>query len=271
MFGWKRRKPFRLVPFAEASPRTFSQLLCDGVTAHNLPSFTELLALHARLQEEHPDRRVLASLDNLIQACYTSGHAAFTHELDGMEGHDLSGLDEDLVEEGEYVGDFDSPAEFPFRLANLLKLARSVQLEQAAGVLDWETPGDSNDLITVNGDPERALQISKEKEVIFQFVPVDSAADAIAAFPNGYFNSDLDPMQNHALARHLEARYRLALFGIGSSFLGFRRGEALQEEEARALAAELAAFYRGTPPGAADQLAQLITGRDWLLVRYSES
>jgi hypothetical protein len=78
-------------------------------------------------------------------------------------------------------------------------------------------------------------------------------------------------MQNHALARHLESEYGLALFGIGSRFLGFRRGEALGEEEARGLAAELAAFYAETPQGAADRLAALIAGRDWLLLRYTES
>ena len=271
MFGLKRKKPLALVPFAEAMPLTFNTLLCDGVTAHNLPSFAELLALHARLQRERPDRRVLASLDELGQACYTSGHATDFHWLDNVEGHDLSGLGEDLFEDGEHLGHLSTPAEFPIRLANLLKLAQAVDLGQVAGALDWATPGDANDLVTVNSDPERALRISREKEVIFQFVPVVSAADAIAAFPNGYFNSDLNPMQNHALARHLESEYGLALFGIGSRFLGFRREEALGEHEARALAAELAALYRGTTQAAADELARLIAGRDWLLLRYTES
>jgi hypothetical protein len=253
MFGFRSRKKVpELVPFAQAMPHTFNALLCDGVTAHDIPSFADLLALHARLQRERPDLFVLASLDDLGQACYTSGHCAFTHRLDDVE-------------------DGDDEAEFPDRLANLLKLIRDEDAGRFAGVLDWETAGDANDPITANRDPEAALLISKEKEILFQFVPVASAADAIAAFPNGYFNSDLNPMQNHALAQRLESEYDLALFGIGSRFLGFRRGEALGEHMAGALAGEIATWYRGTPPGAADELARLIAGRDWLLLRYTES
>jgi hypothetical protein len=254
MFGLFKRtpKPLELVPFADGKPLTFNGLPCDGVTARNLPSFAELLELHSRLQLKHPDVVVLASLDDLGQACYTSGHCAFAHELDTVE-------------------DEDGEADFADRLANLLKLTQDEEAGRFAGVLDWQTGGDSNDPVTVNADPEAALGIAREKEVIFQFVPARSAADAIAAFPNGYFNSDLNPMQNHALARRLESQYGLALFGIGSRFLGFRRREALDEECARALAAEIGGWYGGTPPGAADALARLLAGREWLLLRYTES
>jgi hypothetical protein len=271
MFGVKRKKPLELVPFAVAKPLTFNALLCDGVTAHNIPSFADLLVLHARLQQERADQCVLASLDDLGQACYTSGHGTDSYGLDDIEDHDLSGLGEEVFEGGEHIGYLSTPAEFPIRLANLAKLTQAVELGQVAGLLEWETPGDANDLVTVNRDPEGALRIAEEKEVIFQFVPVAFPADAIAAFPNGYFRSDLNPMQNHALARHLEAKYGLGLFGIGSRFLGFRRSEALREDVAQALATELAIFYAGTTRAAADELERLITGRDWLLLRYTES
>lgn len=271
MFGWTQSKEIGLIPFAEAKPQIFSELLCDGVAAHRLASFAELLSVHLRLQADHPNCRVLASLDDLGQAAYTSGHGADFHELDNVEGHDLSGLGAEAFDGGEHIGYLSTPAEFPIRLANLLKKAKAVDLEQVSGVLLWETLGDSNDLITVNTRPEETLRIACEEEVIFQFVPVDSAADAIAAFPNGYFTCDLSPMQNHALARHLESKYGLDLFGIGASYLGFRRIEPLGENEAQALAAELAAIYAETPQGAADRIARLITGRDWLLLRYTES
>ncbi len=271
MFGWKRQKPLTLVPFAQAMPRTFNTLLCDGVTAHDLPDFAALLALHARLQRERADRRLLASLDDLGQACYTSGHGTDANDLDDIEGHDLSGLDAALFEDGEHRGYLSTPAEFPIRLANLLKRAGPVALGDVAGLLDWETPGDANDPITINDDPDAALHIAGEREVIFQFVPVTSAAEAIAAFPNGYFASDLDPMQNLVLARHLETDYGLSLFGIGSRFLGFRRERPLDEATAQALATGIAALYAGSPAEAADALARLLTGRDWLLLRYTES
>lgn len=271
MFGWIRREPLRRVPFAEAKPRTFCELLCDGVTAHNLSSFAELMAVHSALQRDRPDVVVLATLDNLDQACYTCGHTTDANALDETEGHDLSALPEELFEDGEHPGYLSSPAEFPIRLANLLDKARSVEVGQLAGLLDFAPDGEGSDLVAVNSDPDRALRISGEKEVIFQFVPVVTAADSIAAFPNGYFSSDLDPMQNHVLARHLESAYGMALFGIGASFLAFRSSAPLGEEAVTALAAELASLYAGTPATASAELARLLAGRDWLLLRYTES
>src|SRR5688500_4702486 len=99
MLGWNSREPPRLVPFAEAGPQTFCQLLCDGATAHNLTSFAELMAVHSALQLERPDRIVLATLDDLGQACYTCGHATDFHGLDDVEGHDLSSLPMSLGED----------------------------------------------------------------------------------------------------------------------------------------------------------------------------
>lgn len=271
MFGLSRRPPLKLVPFTEAKPRTFGPLLCDGLSARNLGSFAELLTLHARLQGEHPDQRVLASLDDLGQASYTSGHATDYHGLDDIEGHDLSGLGAEVFENGQHRGYLSTPAEFPIRLANLLQRARDIRLEQLAGLLDWETPGDGNDPITINREPEAALRIGQEKEVLFQIVPVRSAAQMVAAFPNGYFSADLNPMQTYVLARRLEDEHDLSLFGIGARMLGFRRLAALPQDRARALGEELAAFYAGAPPNAAEGLARLLTGRDWLLLRYTES
>lgn len=253
MFGWKRRpKPLALVPFAEAPPRLFNTILCDGVTAHNLSSFAELRALHARLQAERPDQRVLASLDDLGQAAYTSGHGTEVHRLDDVA--DSLPL---------------HPTDFPNRLANLLR--GTAALEDVRGLLLWETSGDANDPITINRDPEAALRIVHEREVIFQFVPVEAAADAIAAFPNGYFNGDLNPFQNHALARYLETEYGLCLFGLGSRFLAFRRELPLSGEEAQHLAAALCGLYAGTPQAALGEFAELLAGSDWLLLRYTES
>lgn len=271
LFGGKAAKPLELVPFAEARPRTFNSLLCDGVTARKLPSFAALLALHARLQGENPQVRVLASLDDLGQAGYTSGHTTDVHALDDVEGYDLSGLPQEAFEDGEHLGYLTTPAEFPIRLANLLKRADGVGLDAVRGELFWETAGDANDAVTVNRDPEAALRIATEKEVLFQFVPVTCAADALAAFPNGYFHGDLKPMQNHALALHLERNYGLGLFGVGSRFLGFRRDTPLDDATAQALATELVGLHAETPPDAARRLAQEIAGRDWLLVRYTES
>ncbi|AYV46457.1 hypothetical protein CFHF_15070 [Caulobacter flavus] len=271
MFGFKRKKPMTLTPFAEARPKSFNAVLCDGLTVRGAPSFAALLDLHASLQAERPGLRVLVTLDNRIQAEYTSGHATDVHDLDDVTGHDLSFLDEAAFENGEHRGYLSTPAEFPIRVANLLARARDVQLAQAVGLLAWETSGDANDLVTVNRDPETALRIDREAEILVQFVPVASGALALAAFPNGYFASDLNPMQTYALAQRLEAEYGLALFGVGAAFLGFRRPGPLDEATARALAEDLAGFYAASPSDAAARLAGLLAGRDWLLVRYTES
>jgi hypothetical protein len=265
------KKPHTLLPFSTAKPRTFNALLCDGVTAHQVAAFTDLLALQAQLQQAQPQCRVLASLDDFAQACYTSGHGADVYQLDSTLGHDLSGLDASLFEAGVHCGYLSTPAEFPIRLANLRQAPQSIDFAQLMGKLEWQTPDAANDLLSVNTAPDEALLIAEDEAIIFQFVPVICAADAIAAFPNGYFTNDLNPMQNHVLAQHLETTYGLALFGIGSRFLGFRCAQPMSAQTAKSVASDLGTFYRGTPQAKTDALARLLAGRDWLLLRYSES
>lgn len=254
-----------LIPFAEDKPHSFNELLCDGVAAPGLGSFAELLALHARLQVERPEVRVLASLDDRGQAEYTSGHAIEDSDLDSTEGHDLSGLGPAAFEDGAHRGYLSTPEEFPIRLANLR--ARPVELDALRGTLDWEG---EEDILAANREPDAALRIESEL-VLFQFVPVARAADALAAFPNGYFSCDLDPFASHALARHLEAEHGLGLFGVGASYLGFRSAAPLDAGAAARLAGDVVGFYAGAPAGAVEALAALLTGRDWVLLRYTES
>ncbi|HWU94747.1 MAG TPA: hypothetical protein VN029_04070, partial [Sphingomonas sp.] len=227
-----------LIPFAEDKPHSFNELLCDGVAAPGLGSFAELLALHARLQVERPEVRVLASLDDRGQAEYTSGHAIEDSDLDSTEGHDLSGLGPDAFEDGAHRGYLSTPEEFPIRLANLR--ARPAEVDESRETLAWE--GEAHDILAANRDPDAVLRIETE-QVLFQFVPVTQAADALAAFPNGYFSCDLDPFESHALARHLEAEHGLGLFGVGASYLGFRSTAPLDAGAAARLAADVARFY----------------------------
>lgn len=270
--SWFRRSPLPLtiLPFAQA-PRLFITPLCDGVTATGVTDFAGVLRLHAELAANHPEYRVLVSLDQLGQACYTSGHACDAHRLDSVDGHDLSALPPECFEDGDHIGSFTTPAEFPLRLRNLWQRAADLTLDDVRHHLPWETPGDCNSLLHINGEPNKALALSRGDHVIAQFVPVDRAADALAALPNGYFTPDLNPMQNHVLALHLETRFGLALFGVGASLLGFRRETPLATAEAEALAALLCGLYAETPPTAVPALAQMLAGRSWLLLRYTES
>lgn len=266
-------KPTRLTPFSQDGKRRFHDLLCDGVIADNLASFDALCKTYARLQAEHPDRHILATLDNPGQAVYTSFHATEMHQLDNVEGHDLSSLPPECFEDGEHLGYLTTEAEFPIRLANLKALSAQTSFDDACGVLHWEGgdpegPAFPDALIL---DPDAAFGPELVREVHVQFVPVDVACDALAALPNGYFTCDLNPMQCYAIARHFEAYHGLKLFGIGASNLGFNRSNALESGEADALAKDIARLYSGAPSDAVQRLTDAMVGKKWLLVRYSES
>lgn len=223
------------------------------------------------LQAAHPGHRILATLDDLQQACYTCGHATDSHGLDEIDEHDLSGLDPEAFEAGEHRGYFSTLSEFPLRLANLRARAEGLTLDDLRGVLFWSEPDMANDPISINRDADAALALAVEPIVLIQLVPVSTASETVAAFPNGYFSCDLSPMQTYTLAAHLHSRFGLELFGIGSRFLGFWREQPLPADLADALAEDLVAMYAEAPMGAAQNLALVLTGKDRVLVRYTET
>ncbi len=258
-----------ILPFSQEKPQTFNTVLCDGVSVSGLTGFAELRAVVAELQRQHPDARILTSLDNVGQADYTSGHTVDKSGLDDTAGHDLSGLEAVCFEGGEHLGHLSTPAEFPIRLANLLTASRPFDPASFAGGLPWLSGGDGTDIVNANRAPDAALRLTLDRQAIVQIVPVTRAADALAAFPNGYFVNDLQPAENHALAGHLEAHYGLALFGVGAEFLAFRRGQPCDAPLALAVATELVALYDEAPFASVNELAAVLTGRDWVLVRYT--
>jgi hypothetical protein len=265
------KKRITTIPFSQEKPHTFMQLLCDGIIVRDAASFEELVAFLRSLQSENPSHRVLTSLDDLGQACYTCGHTTDKHNLDDIEGHDVAQLNAAVFEDGEHLGYLSTESEFPIRLGNLLKQSADVQLSDLAGQLPWWGDCDKNGLISANAKPDETLLFEEEKDFVVQLVPVARAADALAAFPNGYFVADLNPMQNHALSLHLETNYGFGLFAVGSRFLGFWRDQPLEDEIAKALAGELVALYRQVPAGATQELASGLAGKDLLLIRYTES
>ncbi len=252
MFGFSRDKRVEIIPFAQERPHLFTELLCDGCIVRNVKSFDQFVQLLRDLQREHDDCRILASLDDLGQAAYTSGHTIDTHDLDRVEG-------------------CDDVATFAVRHANLVAQIGAVQFDRLTHILDWAQPGEDNDVITINVAPDSALGLAREKEFIVQHVPVVRASDALAAFPNGYFQGDLSPTQNYVLARHLEDRHGLHLFAVGSRFLGFWRDAPLTRADAGAVAQDIASIYSDVPDNAVDRLVDLLIDRDTLLVRYTES
>lgn len=263
MFGFRKRpKPVEIMAFDDEPPQLFTALLCDGFVVRNVPDFTAWIALLRTLQRDYPDVRVLGSLDDVHQSAYTSGHAIETHDLDRIEG---------LAEPDEDRGYLLRRDQFPIRHVNLLTRARGVAFASLAGLLPWSTPGDANDPITINADPEAALGWRHEKLFLAQLVPVTTAAETVAAWPNGYFVSDLTPMQNLALAQHLETEFGLKLCAIGAGRLAFVSDTPLDAAAAAEAAADIVSLYADAPSDAADRLAAWLAAHDTLLIRYTES
>ncbi|MFU7529199.1 hypothetical protein [Qipengyuania sp. ASV99] len=272
MFGFGKRKRVRITSFSEKDARRFHDFLCDGVIAEHIGDFAALREIHAELQAVRPQECVLATLDNPWQAVYTMFHTIGKHRLDDTRGHDLSALGPECFEDGEHLGHLSTLAEFPIRLTNLQARAAELTLEDACGVLQWKTGAMDGQLdpIAVMSDPDAALRIANDREVHFQFVPVATASDALAALPNGYFMGSLDPMQSYALARHLERRHAMALIGVGSRFFGYARSIALTNDEAHVLARDLVKLHENAPDDAEQRLAAALVGKDWLLLRFTE-
>lgn len=272
-FGKREAEALKLTPFSENPKKRLNDLICDGVIAENLGDFATLRATYASLQLEHPDRHVLATLEDPGQAVYTSFHAIEKHQLDDTEGHDLSKLGPECFEDGEHLGYLTTEAELPIRLANLKLRSAQTTFEDACGVLYWEGGAHEGPAFpdTLMLEPDAALAPELVREVHFQFVPVVNAADSLAALPNGYFTCDLTPMQSYAVTQYLEKHYELKLFGVGASSLGFLRNKALTRNEADALARDLVKLYQEAPADAVERLIEVLTGKDWLLLRYTES
>lgn len=263
MFGFRKRpKPVEISGFDDEPPRLFTTLLCDGFVVRNVPDFAAWIALLRSFQRDHRDVRMLGTLDDVHQSAYTSGHA--------IEKHDLDHTDE-LAEPDADRGYLLRRDQFPIRLANLLARARGVTFNSMAGLLPWSTPDDANDPIAINADPEAALGWQHEKQFLAQLVPVVTAAETVAAWPNGYFVGDLDPMQNFALAQRLEIRFGLQLCAIGAGRLAFVADAPLGTGAAADAAADIVSLYTDAPSDAASCLAAWLSTHDTLLIRYTES
>lgn len=211
-----------------------------------------------------PESRVLITLDDIDQAAYTSMHA--------WEADDLEVPDDEwgAPSDGEQ---WDEAADERHELAQASRLARL--LAERRGTVPLE--GLAERLMTSERDVAALVKVNAEPNLLLDrvshllTVPVDADDLVLAGAPNGYFSGDLDVFANHALAWHLQQRHGYRLFGEGASWLGFERDHPLGQEEAAAVVADLISAY-GAPdaPGWAE-LAQVIRGKDLLLLGYTEN
>jgi hypothetical protein len=243
--------------------------LCDEYRVSEIADGDDLLAAYRQIASAHPSHKPLFSLDDFSQACYTSGHACDSFDLDDTAGWPASRLPAELFEEGMYVGEFSTKAEFPLRARNFAKLVSGATFEDACrhgltldadGVDEWLAS--QEDVVSLLDQPLSAL-----------VVPAELACDALAALPNGYFTSDLNPRLNAAVARHFSQAHGYELMGVGASYLGFLRETPPGETAAHAIATDFCALYNVSEegrPAFIHIVTQAIANRPWLWLRYTE-
>lgn len=247
---------------------TFDRHVAGCYQCRNITDFRTLLALFREKAAAHPDRTVFATLDDYGQACYTSGHTRDANLLDTDDEIDLGAYHDTEHPPGDPATAEHHATLFRLMHRNLLSKAEGLSFADLAGRIDWRHP-DSPGFAALNANPNMALDYRGEHYLLL--VPVPHPAEAICAFPNGYFHGDLSPMENLVLARHLHG-YGYRPLGIGASYVGFIRDQPLSDEAARRLAMDILSIHRNVDT--ADELENVtatLKANDWLLLFYNDN
>ncbi len=191
--------------------------------------------------------------------------------MHAWEAHELELPDDewDAPAKGE---EWTEEASERFELAQASRLARLLVAQRgdpAAGVAERLNIGDEEiaALARVNRDPDLILDDVSELLV----VPVDADDLVLAGAPNGYFPSDLEVLENHTIAWHLQQRFGYRFFGEGASWLGYDREEALSAAEAIEVVDELRSIYATAESQAWGEVADALTGSSILLLGYTDN
>jgi hypothetical protein len=230
----------------------------------NVTGLNALLAHMDSLQRADPEHRYLCTLDDPGQCSYTSGHAAQNERLELDSPDDM---------------DWENPAQLAaWELAGLQH--RVQQLCNPDIVQTWADvcgtlsigADDVKALVAANAEPDQLLD-----EVIYiQRLPVATDDLKIAGQPNGYFSVDWDTFQNHAIIRHLQARWDYRFFGMGAAWMGFVRASPLNADETRRMVSDLRDLYGSGQDSGVWQhegwatLAHVLQARNTLMLGYIE-
>lgn len=243
--------------------------LCDEYRVNGIASPQDLIDAYRQIAADHPTCRPLFTLDNLAQACYTSGHARGRYHLVDVTGLHTEGLPQEWFEDGAFVGDLDSKAEFPVCAYGYERFVAHATFEQACAHGLAMDPEALEEWTTFQDDPVALL----DQPLSALVVPVVHSYEALAAFPNGYFGCDLGPHHCFAVARHFCRQHGYELIGSGASYLGLLRHAPPDAERAEAIATDVCALYnaRGRARQAlAAAVVEGIAGRRHLWLRYTE-
>ncbi|MCD5996206.1 DUF4253 domain-containing protein [Pseudomonas sp. CDFA 602] len=250
-------------------PQNPSVGTCDEYSVSGIRSFDDLTEARRKIADLHPGYTPLFSLDDLAQARYTSGHARNNLGMDDASEQDIADLPPECFENGQYLGYPTTKAEFAFCFRNFVKLVGAVSFQDACAhglTLDEQTLKEWMDYqenpVSLFDQPLSAL-----------LVPVQHSFQALTAFPNGYFASDLDPAKNFAVARHFSEVHGFELMGVGASYIGFIRAEPPDTGVANLVARDFCALYNMSGENLSARIsavAQAIYGRTHLWLRYVE-
>ncbi|MFC6012500.1 hypothetical protein [Nocardia lasii] len=220
----------------------------------DVTTFAQLLDAAELVRMDHPDARIVCTLDDLGQCAYTSMHATLGLDHDDDIDHD------------------DPVAAHRAENATVARIA--ALLDDPEARVPWESLRDTRSasedelsaLVAANRCPDRVV----DDVVLIQRVPVDRDDLAIAGIPNGYFADDWSTYDNHTVIVRMAAHgYRH--LAIGASLLAFARPTPPTAEQAAALITDLTHLY-GSPTAIAwHELALQLPTHRHLILGYAEN
>lgn len=228
--------------------------LCDRYAVLSLADTPDFVASYRALKAAKPNSSFLLTLDDFGQACYTSMHAKERFALD--RGDESSDDGSGLTFRHELF----------VRRANIEAHLGQASLDQviAKGILLFDASVE--EFISAN---ENIVNCVDEEAFLLE-VELPHSYQAIVAFPNGYFDDDLNPFENMLFAKHMADEYGYELVGMGASLLAFLPEQPLDEAACASLVALLRAVYAARWDERVERLArQYVEAGSLLVLRYA--
>lgn len=262
--------------YGERSPKAWDALLAPGWVLEGSFTMWEVAAFIREQKANYPNAKLFGVLEDISQAFYTSGHSLRSNELDDIDPETQDGLHADSFENfepgdpAEFIG-LTHPSEFPIRHKIFMDYVAQSEPTAWHNAMMWDV-GDVRCPSLVAGTPRcpdlGGRYWQRDRKTYVTRVPVGTAAEAIAIFPNGYFSDDMAPDENYGLAKALEDNFGLEIFGFGATYAGYMRDKALSGEEAKALGAFLAPLYASEPADVSAQIAKIAEDQHTIFLSY---
>ncbi len=212
--------------------------ICRSFLISNLASPADFVSKYVELRKHTLQHHFLLLLEE-GQAGYTSSHAIEAYALDDIWEEDLLKLPSERIENNEHItGYLETPEEFFIRKRNY-RLRIQEEALSIEGLLKERDMALTDDFLEVNKNPFRFLP----NPTRLLKVPVAHPYESLFAFPNGYFDDDLSPVENFVLAKYLYEEFDLNLVGLSDTYLCFLKTRTLNHSEKTSLVNTLKQLY----------------------------